>query len=108
MEFTDGTTWGADRCQCAEFLKGERAGGSEAAKKLLQVLAESGPEEVLKVARKGMHDLAPPDEKSPVWKKGFEAGVRTIIYRVNQAETEWGLTEIETALRRPFDALEVK
>ena len=49
VEFTDGATWGADVCQSAERLAGERAGGAVVADRLLELLAVSGPDAVIKV-----------------------------------------------------------
>jgi hypothetical protein len=46
VEFTDGTTWGADTCHIAEYLAGERAGGAAAATRLLGLLATGGPDAV--------------------------------------------------------------
>ena len=51
VEFTDGTTWGADVCQSAERLAGERAGGAAVADRLLELLAVSGPDAVIKVVK---------------------------------------------------------
>jgi hypothetical protein len=51
VEFTDGTTWGADLCRSAESLAGQRAGGSAAAGRLLELLAGGGPDAVMKTVK---------------------------------------------------------
>lgn len=51
VEFTDGTTWGADVCRSAESLAGQRAGGGAVAGRLLELLAGSGPDAVMKAVK---------------------------------------------------------
>jgi hypothetical protein len=51
VEFTDGTTWGADVCRSAESLAGQRAGAAAAAGRLLELSAASGPDSVMKAVR---------------------------------------------------------
>lgn len=51
VEFTDGTTWGADLCRSAESLAGQRAGGGAAADHLLELLAGGGPDAVMKAVK---------------------------------------------------------
>ena len=51
VEFTDGTTWGADLCRSAESLAGQRAGGAAAAGRLLELLAVGDPDAVMKTVR---------------------------------------------------------
>jgi hypothetical protein len=108
VEFTDGTRWGADLCQSGQQISGQRAGAKEAVSRLLKVLGESGPSEVLTIARKGMLDVVAPENQSVQWKEGFRVGVSTIARRILQAEEQWGSVEIEAALNRPYDALETK
>jgi hypothetical protein len=126
IEFSDNSTWGADDCQCADRLAGEREGAQTMRALLLKLLIAEGPEAVLrllnereekiKAARVAGKDVDPKEinlvEPSPgrstVFEEGFRAGASTIIGRVEVANQEWGTSEIEAALRRPYDASEVK
>ena len=119
VEFTDGTTWGADVCQSAERLAGERAGGGAVAARLLELLAEGGPDAVKKVVKgklvgrspeaevkaidKGLSDITPPPGHSPAWEEGFRIGKRVIALRVQWADESLGPGVIERELRRPYD-----
>jgi hypothetical protein len=108
VEFTDGSRWGADLCNSGQQLSGQRAGAKEAVSQMLKVLAESGPTEVLTIARKGMRGVVAPADQPVPWKEGFRVGVSTIARRILQAEEQWGPAEIEATLKRPYDALETK
>ena len=104
IEFTDGATWGADVCHSAERLAGERAGGRAAASRLLELLAEGGPEAVKRAFGDGVSDVAPPAGHSTVWEEGFRIGVKVIAGRARRAVEEFGPEEIEHTLKRPYDA----
>jgi hypothetical protein len=108
VEFTDGTTWGTDTCQTAEYLASRRAGAREARKLLLEIFEAAGADAVLSRLKAGVTPVDPPANQSPKWKQGFRSGFESFVERVNQANQEWGYTEIESALRRPIDALAEK
>jgi hypothetical protein len=59
VEFTDGTTWGADVCRSAERLAGERAGASAATARLLELLAGAGPDAVMKAVKEELAGWGP-------------------------------------------------
>ena len=118
VEFTDGTTWGADVCQSAERLAGERAGGAALADHLLQLLAVSGPDAVIKVVRgklgrspeaevksidERLSDITPPPGHSPAWEEGFHIGKRVIAMRVPWSVGSAGPEGLERELRRRYD-----
>jgi hypothetical protein len=118
VEFTDGTTWGADKCQSAERLAGERAGGAAVADRLLELLAAAGPDAVIKVVRgklgqspeaavksidERLSDITPPPGHSPTWEEGFRIGKRVIGLRIRRSVGLSGPVGIETELRRPYD-----
>jgi len=126
IEFADGSTWGADECHSLDRLNGERAGARAMREFLLKLLAQGGPDEVLKFLRETdekvkaarargdsltgerLNSLEPPPGHSIIFDEGFRLGASTMIGRVRTANEEWGATEIESTLRRPYDASETK
>lgn len=126
IEFTDGSTWGADDCHTLDRLNGERAGARGIRELLLKLLTKGGPDEVLKFIRQhdekikaarargdllveeGLSLLEPPPGHSIIFNEGFRFGVSTMVGRVQAANDVWGASEIESALRRPYDASEIK
>jgi hypothetical protein len=108
VEFTDGTTWGADACQSAELLAGQRAGAREARKLLREVFDTGGADAVIETLKSGLPRAEPPPDRSRVWRHGFGSGFGGYVSRIKRADEEWGFTEIEYALGRPIDALEEK
>jgi hypothetical protein len=118
VEFTDGTTWGADLCQYAERLAGERAGGAAAADRLLGLLAAGGPDAVIEAVRgksgrgpeaevksidERLSDITPPPGHSPAWEEGFRIGKRVIASRVPWSVGSSGPEGLERELRRRYD-----
>jgi len=108
VEFTDGTTWGDDRCEAAEYLAGQRAGGRAAIEMLQGTLKQEGPEAVLQRIKNSTLELEPPAGHSDRWKSAFHAAIRNIIDRVKRAYDSEGLPEIETILSKPYDAAGAK
>lgn len=108
VEFTDGTTWGADACRSAELLAGQRAGAREARKLLTEVFATGGADAVIEALKSGLPEVEPPPDRSRRWRQGFGSGFSSYVNRIRRANEEWGFTEIEYALGRPIDALEEK
>lgn len=124
VELSDGTVWGKDECQFGDYLSGARAGAHSQREILLKILQDEGPEAVLNFIQQNFETAAaieamkrgeqlkippePPPGHSKVWEDGFSSGARTIVRRVVDANRDWGWTEIEAALRRPFDASESK
>jgi hypothetical protein len=105
VEFTDGTTWGADACQSAESLASRRAGAREARRLLLEIFAAGGADAVIRMLKVGLPEVEPPPNHSLKWKQSFLSGFNGYADRIKQADQEWGYTEIEYALRRPIDAV---
>jgi hypothetical protein len=118
VEFADGTTWGADVCQSAERLAGERAGGAAVAERLLELLAAGGPDAVIKAVRgelgrspeaevkaidERLSDITPPPGHSPAWEEGFRIGKRVIALRVPRSVGSSGPEGLERELRRRYD-----
>lgn len=108
VEFTDGTTWGADACQSAESLSGLRAGAREARRLLREVFTAGGADAVIETLKSALSQVEPPLDHTQIWRNAFRSGIVSYIERIRRANEEWGHTEIEYALRRPIDALEEK
>ena len=106
VEFTDGTTWGADEFKSAEKLAGRRAGARAAKKRLLALLEAEGALAVLNAVTTDEFKFEPPEGQTPEWSDGFRLGVKAVHARIKHENSSGGLMEIEPALRRPFDASE--
>lgn len=52
--------------------------------------------------------IKPPPGHSKTWEEGFAVGARVIVDRVISGNRDWGFTEVEIALKRPYDASEAK
>jgi hypothetical protein len=59
VEFTDGSTWGADACRTSEYLAGARAGAAAAVVRLLGLLAGGGPEIVTRAVKDELEGFGP-------------------------------------------------
>lgn len=59
VEFTDGSTWGADACRTSEYLAGARAGAGAAAGRLLGLLAGGGPDTVMRAVKEELEGFGP-------------------------------------------------
>ena len=108
VEFTDGTTWGDDRCEAAELLAGARAGGNAAIEMLRRILKQEGPKAVLQKIKNYTLELEPPAGHSDRWKSAFHGAIRNVIDRVKRAYDSEELPEIETILNKPYDAAGAK
>jgi hypothetical protein len=108
VEFTDGTTWGADSCETADHLAGERAGGRAAIEVLQGILKQEGLEAVWEKIKNSPLELEPPEDHSDRWKSAFRAAVRNVVDRVRRAYYSEGLPEVETTLNKPYDAAGAK
>lgn len=124
VELSDGTVWGADKCHFSEQLDGMRSGARAQREELLKILQNEGPDAVLKFisdnfqseatrqaimrGEKAKIPIEPPSGHSQTWQEAFTSGARAIIERVIAGNREWGVTEVEVALRRPIDASEAK
>lgn len=106
VEFADGTSWGPDISKSKERLLGLRAGARVATSYFLDVLKQKGPQAVMNTIKEGAADLTPDPSHSLEWLDGFRGGVGAIRGRLESAYTKSGFLEIESELRRPFDASE--
>lgn len=124
VELSDGTVWGSDKCHFGEQLDGMRSGARAQREVLLKILQDEGPDAVLKFisdnyqneaarqailrGEKPKIPIEPPSGHSQAWEEGFTSGARAIVERVVAGNREWGVTEVEVALKRPIDASEAK
>lgn len=106
VEFIDGTRWGPDTYRSGERLNGLRAGAQATISYFLKVLRNKGPKTVMEVAVGEVNNILPPPDHSPEWLEGFRQGTGIIRGHLNQSYKDHGLTEIESVLRKPVDALE--
>ncbi|HKE55460.1 MAG TPA: hypothetical protein VKB46_02120 [Pyrinomonadaceae bacterium] len=104
VEFTDGSTWGRDKCQSAESLAGERAGGEAALKFLRTMLQENGVQAVVQTIRSGGPKVEQPDNQSARWNEAFSRGVEHVGYSVIEAYQKEGEPEVGVILSKPYDA----
>ncbi len=104
VEFTDDGTWGADLCGAREQLAGERAGGRAATCFFQKMLQESTADEMLRIITKDRIEFLPPRGHPATWEDGFRSGTSVIHSRLTRANEEWGWTELDYTLRRPYDA----
>jgi hypothetical protein len=104
IEFTDGSTWGADGCESAQYLAGARAGARALAERLEKVFVDGGAKAVVNSVKGVVGEIEVPVAESNTWQAGFRAGVESMIDRLRQAVSDGGLQEIEPALKRPYDA----
>lgn len=106
VEFADGTVWGADSCQTAERLAGLREGGRAAKLRFKKKLDDKGIDIFINQLYANDPNLAPPEGHSDVWKAGFRGAINSLRERIRKANEEGGLSEVEAAIKRPFDASE--
>ena len=108
VEFVDGSIWGQDTCQAAEYLAGERAGGGAAIKWFKTLIQEKGIETVIEMIRNRNVSIEKPDSPSARWDEGFRFGVEIISHRVIEVYTKEGDSEVTVVLSKPYDASEIK
>jgi hypothetical protein len=124
VELSDGTVWGKDECELADYLDGARTGARSEREILLKILQDEGPDAVVSFIHQNLDSKEayeakrrgeklkippePPSGHSKRWEDAFATGALGIASRVLDAIRDWGITksEIEIALRRPYDASE--
>lgn len=109
VEFTDDSVWGLDTCQSGDTLAGLRAGARTVAERLQEILAEGGPQSVVRTLDTRALDTMVaasqiPLDKSPVWKEAFLSGRQQMLENVRQFIRENGVTEVAAGLKQPYDA----
>jgi len=116
VEFTDGTRWGADECQTAEWLDGWKLGTSMQRDKLLEILREKGADKLIAFIREQRRvdpeatgsrrlpiSLEIPPGHPPLWKKGVTDAADMLIQKVVDAHRRGGVAEIERVLAGAVD-----
>lgn len=104
VEFSDGSTWGADFCRSAETLSGLRAGALAAKDKFAQVRHQVDGKGLINLLKQDALKVEAPDGHSSVWVDAFRDGVRRLFDKLRSANQEGGLPEVERVIQLPFDA----
>lgn len=106
VEFADGITWGGDLYRNWEYLNGMRKGGRDAQRALSRLFDADQQEAFIKAVKGPSINLLPPGGHSERWSEGYRVGVESTKERVKRAAESGVLSELETALRQPFDAID--
>ena len=104
VEFSDGSTWGADFCRTAETLSGLRAGALAARERFAQTRLQDGDNGVIGLLKQDVLVLEAPVGHSTAWVEAFREGVRRLFEKLRRAREEGGLLEVERVFKLPFDA----
>lgn len=108
VELADGSTWGPDESKSSDRLAGQRAGAHQAVEQLVNILHRDGPLAVMQHVEANTSEVIPPLGHSPEWRNGFEGGVGAMKVRLKAAYSKSGIAAVESELRRPFDASDVR
>lgn len=102
VEFTDGSTWGKDNSNSAQQLAGIKAGVKATLEYLREINKQNGIEAVIEELSE-MKELLPPEDKSVIWKRGYQNGVRYIKLKIKRAFEKDRIKAVEAELQNPFD-----
>lgn len=100
VEFTDGTTWGKDLSDSAQFLAGIRAGTKAVQEHLQKISRQRGLDAVIKALDENS-EIQMPENQSGNWKKGFETGIKTTKDQIKRVFERDGKKAFEAELARP-------
>jgi len=100
VEFDDGATWGPDKFESAELLRGRRAGAAEANQSFLGLRKSGGLQAVLGLLEANSLNVDLPRGKSPKWEEGFRSGVRIVSSRLKKALTDGGADAVDAELNK--------
>lgn len=100
VEFTDGTTWGADIYESRQKLAGLRAGARAGQEYLQKIIGQKGIEFVMEAVDE-LKNISPPDNiQNERWKKGFNLGLRVLSNHIKDGYKKEGIKAIETELQK--------
>lgn len=100
VEFTDGTTWGKDLSDSAQFLAGIRAGTKAVQEHLQKMNRKKGLDAVINALDENI-EVPMPENQSGNWKKGFESGINTTKNQIKQVYEKEGKKAFEAELFKP-------
>lgn len=103
IEFADGTTWGKDFSNSAQYFAGIKTGIKTILEKLKEPDQKGGIKAVIKTLDE-MKELTTPDEQSERWKRGFRIGSTIIKSRLKRVYETEGKKGAEIELQKSFDA----
>jgi len=106
VEFTDGTTWGADKFNSAEQLAGQRAGAATEKATLFKLLKERGLTDVVNRLTTDSPNIFTPSGHTAQWEDGFRMGSAILRNRLHHAHEKGGAPQLEVELQQPYDALQ--
>jgi hypothetical protein len=87
VEFSDGTRWGPDSAKSAERSDGQRVAASLLSQRLIKILNNGGPGDVLAAIEKGEAKIEPPSGRSSEWQDGFRFGCKAIEERLKRTQS---------------------
>jgi hypothetical protein len=105
VEFSDGTTWGADVHKSSENLAGQRAGAHGVTNYFKDLLKSGDQSAVLNAVASDSDLVTIPANHSRQWESGFKIGVAAMRKRLRHA-SQGGLEQIKSEVERPYDASE--
>jgi hypothetical protein len=103
VEFSDGTKWGFDSAKSSERSAGQRAAAYLISKRLLKVLDEGTPNDVLNALESGAANGELSKGQSEEWKEGFHSGNNSVSMQLKNAQKKGGAAQVEQKLRQLAD-----
>jgi hypothetical protein len=103
VEFSDGSTWGADVGRSAEGLAGQRAGGKAELERVRQIEQDYGIEGLVNSVSEEATETVAPEGKPPEWREGYRMGVNFVRGRVRGKYKEGGPEAVRAVLAKPYD-----
>lgn len=110
VQFSDGTRWGADECQTADWIDGSRTGTVMLGDRLLAILREKGADELIGLIKqqrqiprtRGVESeqlpVPAPAGHSPRWEEGYNGAAARLIQDVFDGYRRGGAAEINRIL----------
>jgi len=102
VEFSDGTKWGPDSANSAERSEGQRAAAYLVTQRLLKILNNGRPNDVLAAIDNGEAKIQPPSGRSSEWKEGFLSGCKSTEERLKRAQVAGRLDKELRELAQKF------
>lgn len=100
--FQDGSSWGKNSQKQSDYIFAHLEGQKTAVNYVKPLLADPNKDAVSKLLQQQLTDINPPDEvdsqKSTEWRRGFVAGYRLIIGRLQFAYEKQGMEAVRSKL----------
>ena len=111
VQFADGTRWGADECQTADWIEGSRTGTVMQRDQLMAILREKGADELIGLIKQQRQIMSRtqnlesaqlsvpvPTGHSRRWEEGFSGAAARLIQDVFDGYRRGGAAEIDRVL----------